>query len=188
MILIQHRREISLKFIQPFSHDFGLNKYGRFLSNYRLRSEIYRSRFQLPTGEWTNSKREFLLLCCNLLLLMGIKDFKSSVAAIIKSKNFGISRSNRIEAWLMFTSGKLPQELFHRSNPSRLQNPLAVNRGKMLILLVHNAARLSSNLISSLSAVGDNQSAFTIGITLQSKSNESAIRRGCKWGGRIVVT
>lgn len=47
----------------------------------------------------------------------------------------------------------------------------------MLILLVHNAARLSSNLISSLSAVGDNQSAFTIGITLQSKSNENALRR-----------
>lgn len=43
---------------------------------------------------------------------------------------------------------------------------------------MHNAARLSSNLISSQSAAGDNQSALTIGITLQSKSNENALRKG----------
>lgn len=77
----------------------------------------------------------------------------------------------------MFESIRVPKDLYHHSNRPRLP------RGeweKMLIRLVHNAttvcSRLASgNLISSLSAVGDNQSAFTISITLQSKSNESAL-------------
>lgn len=77
----------------------------------------------------------------------------------------------------MFESIRVPKDLYHHSNRSCLP------RGeweKMLIRLVHNAATVcsrlaSGNLISSLSAVGDNQSAFTISITLQSKSNESAL-------------